>query len=168
MQEDLKTSQAGLDIIKRFEDEAGFLAGRCTRLKAYRCSAGVYTIGWGHTRNVHEGMTCTPEQADAWLLEDVAKVEKDLKAILGCKVTQGQWDALVSLGFNLRGGARMIPIKAPRFWKALHAGDKQKAVIELIDINKVRNPQTGKLEASPGLTRRRQEEAKLFFTEATC
>ncbi len=158
---DMKTSDAGLGLIKRFEDEPGFRSGRCTRLKAYKPVAGdVWTIGWGRAHGIHEGMEITPEEADALLLEDVLAVEAELAPMLrGVALTQGQWDALVSLGFNLKGGARAIPIKAPRFWKALHAGDKQKAVMELVDIN--HGPGGVVL---PGLTRRRQAEAELFLT----
>lgn len=156
----MRTSIAGIDLIKRFEDEAGFRAGRCSRLIAYRPTPDdVWTIGWGHTRGVHEDMTCTPEQADTWLDEDVAAVERGLTSVLACEVTQGQWDALISLCYNLRGGAKALPLKAPKLWKAIHAGDKKRAVIELVDIN--HGP--GRV-VMDGLTRRRQAEAALFLT----
>ena len=52
----------GLELIKSFEG---------CRLTAYRCPANVLTIGWGHTKNVYEGMTITQAQADRLLVEDV-------------------------------------------------------------------------------------------------
>ena len=100
----MTVSQAGIDLIKTFESLA---------LKAYRCPAGVWTIGWGHTRGVRAGMQITEERARELLGEDIAEVERDLPAVVHVDLTQGQWDALVSLGFNLCGGAAGLPAKCP-------------------------------------------------------
>ena len=62
-----KIGQAGLKLIKQFEG---------CRLIAYQCSAGVWTIGYGHTAGVHKGMKITQAQADEYLKQDVAKFEK--------------------------------------------------------------------------------------------
>ena len=51
------------------------------RLKAYRCPAGVPTIGWGHTRGVKMGDTCTQEQADAWFLEDLSEFTEGVRRL---------------------------------------------------------------------------------------
>ena len=59
-----KIGQAGLALIKQFEG---------CRLAAYQCSAGVWTIGYGHTAGVHKGMKITQAQAEEYLKHDVAK-----------------------------------------------------------------------------------------------
>jgi lysozyme len=175
MPEQRTASPACLDNIKRFEDEPGWKAGRCSKLVAYRCPAGVWTIAWGHTLGVEPGMTVTPELADALLLEDVRAVEAELRPILaGVPLTQGQWDALVSLCYNLKGGPRALPATAPKLWKSLHAGDKTTAVIEFSDMDRARCGacmghgcpachNTGRVVLA-GLTARRQAEAKLFMS----
>lgn len=82
-----------IELIKRFEG---------CRLEAYRCPAGVLTIGYGHTRNVKQGQRITQEDADRLLREDAAKIESGVRAALGsvqladCKI-----DALVSFAFNV-------------------------------------------------------------------
>ena len=77
-------------------------------LKAYKCPAGVLTIGYGHTgSDVKEGMTITAAQAVALFNQDIDKfsttVEKQLGSALG-KLTQNQFDALVSLSYNIGPG----------------------------------------------------------------
>ena len=62
-----KIGQAGLALIKQFEG---------WRLAAYQCSAGAWTIGYGHTAGVHKGMKLTQAQADEYLKQDIAKFEK--------------------------------------------------------------------------------------------
>jgi len=157
----LHASQACLDLIKRFEDEAGFRTGRCTRTKAYKCPSGVWTIGWGHTRGVFEGMEITSEMADEFLLEDIFSVEMELRSLLNCTpLTQSQWDALVSLCFNLRGGPRALPKIAPKLYRALKAGDDEAAAREFLDIVKANGT------VLPGLVLRRQLEAALFLSDS--
>lgn len=72
----MKTSQNGINLIKKFE--------RC-RLTAYKCPAGVWTIGYGHTDNVKKGQTITQEQADSYLKSDLKKYEGYVKSYV--KVT---------------------------------------------------------------------------------
>ena len=62
-----KIGQAGLNLIKQFEG---------CRLTAYQCSAGVWTIGYGHTAAVKKGQTITKEQAEEYLRQDCVKFEK--------------------------------------------------------------------------------------------
>ena len=57
----MQISEEGRQLIKKFEG---------CELEAYKCSAGVWTIGYGRTKNVKEGDTCTQEQADKWLDRD--------------------------------------------------------------------------------------------------
>ena len=70
------------------------------RLDAYVDAAGVWTIGYGHTKNVRLGDKISEYWAKELLMQDVAEVEREVKA-LGVAKTQGQFDALVSFAFNL-------------------------------------------------------------------
>ena len=70
------------------------------RLDAYVDAAGVWTIGYGHTKNVRQGDKISEYWAKELLMQDVAEVEREVKA-LGVAKTQGQFDALVSFAFNL-------------------------------------------------------------------
>jgi lysozyme len=160
----VRRSQACIDLIKRHEDERGFRAGRCFRLIAYKCPAGIWSIGWGHTRGVFPGMRITEAQAELFLLEDVARVERDLTGLLGrIRVEQGQWDALVSLCYNLRGGPAALPSAAPKLWTALQAGDRQAAAREFLDMDRATMPNGQRVQLA-GLTERRQAEAALFLS----
>ena len=143
----MEASQAAIDLIKRFES---------LRLEAYLCPAGVRTIGWGHTEGVQPGQRITVEEAEELLKSDIAQVGTDLERVFPATLTQGEHDALVSLCFNLRGGARRLPRIAPKLVEKLRAGDRFGASIELLDINRVNG------EPMLGLTRRREAERALF------
>lgn len=128
------------------------------RLKAYRCSAGVWTIGYGHTDGVTEGMTCTKEDAERWLVEDIRKSQMGLARYVNVRLTEGQFIALVSLAFNV--GASYVAYKCPRLMRAVNADDPDAAADEFLDINKANGV------VVEGLTRRRKAEASLFLEEA--
>lgn len=88
----MKTSSKGVSLIKSFEG---------CRLKAYKCPAGVWTIGYGHTAGVKEGDCITQKQADEYLRNDLEKYEKTVMnydAIY--HFNQNQFDALVSFTYN--------------------------------------------------------------------
>lgn len=70
------------------------------KLKAYRDSKGILTIGVGHTKGVKEGMWITQKQADEYLTQDLADASNYVNGLHVCK-TQGQYDALVDFTFNL-------------------------------------------------------------------
>lgn len=73
--------------------------------------------------------------AEALLLQDMLAVEADLRLMTtGLQLTQGTWDALVSLSFNLRGGPRAQPIRAAKLWRSVKDG-KRELVAELLNIN---------------------------------
>lgn len=143
----MQTSQAGIDLIKEFES---------LRLEAYLCPAGFWTIGWGHTADVCEGMHIAVGQAEEFLHDDIRQVESGFPAVIGLPLTQGQHDALVSLCFNLRGGALRLAKIAPRLVAKLNSGDAAGAANELLDINRANGV------VLPGLTRRREAERALF------
>ena len=87
----MTTSRKGLQLIKDFEG---------LRLGAYRCPAGVPTIGYGHTKGVKMGMVIDQARADDFLVEDIAPIERYLNK-MGINFRQEQFDALVSWCFNL-------------------------------------------------------------------
>ena len=89
----MRTSDAGIALIKRYEG---------LRLEAYLDSAGVPTIGYGRTRGVKMGDTCTEEQAEAWLREDLEEAESHVSRVGA--LNQHQFDALVSFTYNLGPG----------------------------------------------------------------
>lgn len=78
----MEYSRDGLHLTEQFES---------CRLLAYLDSKGVPTIGWGHTAGVHLGMTCTQEQADTWLKQDVQTAVNEVKcwAIFMCRSATG-------------------------------------------------------------------------------
>lgn len=90
----MTTSKLGLQLIKDFEG---------LRLDAYKCPAGVWTIGYGHTKGVKQGMVIDQSKADDYLVEDIAPIERELNG-LGVNFRQEQFDALVSWIFNLGTG----------------------------------------------------------------
>ena len=87
----MRASEECINAIKGFET---------LELKAYKCPAGVLTIGYGHTRGVKRGQVITKVQADVLLKGDILNVEKSLNS-MSITFTQGQFDALVDFCFNL-------------------------------------------------------------------
>lgn len=88
-----KHSQVATDMIKKFEG---------CRLQAYKCAAGVPTIGYGHTEGVYMGMTITQAEADKLLEQDIAKFDKHVDSYNSpYRWNQNEFDALVSFAFNL-------------------------------------------------------------------
>lgn len=71
------------------------------RLVAYDDGYGVWTIGWGHTRHVQPGDTCTKEQAERWKQEDLAEAEATVDNLVKVDLTQNQRDALIILAYNI-------------------------------------------------------------------
>ncbi|HHX6500944.1 TPA: lysozyme [Pseudomonas aeruginosa] len=90
----MNISKAGLDLIKEFEG---------LRLSAYQDSVGVWTIGYGHTRTAKQGMSITGDQADALLIADLSDAEDDVERYVRQDMRQNEFDALVSLIFNIGG-----------------------------------------------------------------
>ena len=87
----MKLSQTGIDLIQHFEG--------CS-FKSYLCPAGVWTIGYGHTKGVTEGMVWDSKQCNEAFLLDVAQFERDVNSLVKVPLTQGQFDALVSFAYN--------------------------------------------------------------------
>lgn len=91
----MRISELAFEQIKEFEG---------VRLTSYKCPAGVWTIGYGHTKGVRAGQTISQAQAESLLRGDILPCEQYVRR-LGLKLTQGQFDALVDFAFNLGIGA---------------------------------------------------------------
>lgn len=65
---------------------------------------GIPTIGYGRTKDVHEGQTCTQEQADQWLIEDIAEAEKSFAEYIEVDLNENQYAALTSFVYNVGAG----------------------------------------------------------------
>ena len=87
----METSEILFNKMKEFEG---------CRLQAYQDAAGVWTIGYGHTRGVRRGDRITQWLADEYLRTDIEEAERQVLS-LGLSLTQGQLDALVSFVFNV-------------------------------------------------------------------
>lgn len=142
----MKISEHGLNLIKHLE-------GLC--LQAYQCSAGVWTIGYGHTRGVRPGDIIDEAQACIFLRQDVAASESTVMRFVTAALNQHQFDALVSFVFNLGSGN----FAASTLLKKLNAGDYAGAADELL-----RRIHAGG-KSLPGLARRREAERTLFLDE---
>lgn len=135
---------------------AGFISSyECCRLSAYKCSAGVWTIGYGHTKEVKEGDSCTEEQATVWLTDDIKETQTLLAHYINVPVTRNEFIALVSLAFNVGVGSLM----KSKLLRKLNAGDRDGAAEEFLDFDLANGK---RLE---GLTRRRKAEHDLFLTD---
>ena len=139
----MKCSQEGLALIKKFEG---------CRLKAYRCSANVLTIGYGHTGGVLETDVITQDVADKLLEQDIEKFEKYVNVNVVVELNQSQFDALVAWTFNLGVGN----LRQSTMLKKLNEGDYQSVPSEMKRWNKA----SGK--TLDGLIRRRKAEGLLF------
>lgn len=141
--ETVDISPTGLSLIKKSE---GF------RPAVYKDTGGVKTIGYGHTgAGVKEG-EITKERAEELLQQDVATAKSAIDSLVRVELSQPQYDALVSLVFNIGEGA----FKRSTLLKHLNAGQYDLAAKE---FNRWVHDNGKKL---PGLVKRRQLEAKLF------
>lgn len=140
-----KINEAGLGIIKKYED---------LYLEAYKCPAGVWTIGYGHTgETAKPGKRITKAQAEELLKGDVKEAEKAVERLAKVPLTDNEYSALVSFTFNLGSGN----LSKSTLLKLINSGNKLDAVNE---FPKWRNA-GGK--ALKGLSRRRFEEGSLFL-----
>lgn len=149
-------SERGLDLIKDFE---GYLRplkdGGCI---AYRCPAGVWTIGWGCTKGVKAGMTWTKQQAVEGLRRELAECEAAVTRMVTVPIHQHQFDALVSFAYNCGVGA----LKKSTILRKLNRGDVEGAAAAFELWNKA--TVNGKRVVLRGLARRRAAEKALFLT----
>ena len=141
----METSNKGIELIQKFEG---------LRLTAYKCPAGVWTIGYGHTKGVQPDMKINLAQATQFLKEDLKSSEKYVNQYVKVAINQNQFDALVSFTFNCGCGA----LKSSTLLKKLNKGDYLGAANEFLRWNK----SNGKV--LNGLVKRRKAEKELFLT----
>lgn len=144
----METNEKGIALIKEFEGCA---------LESYKCPAGVWTIGYGHTRNVKPKQVLTEKQAETLLKVDLAVFERGVtSALYGVRLNSNQFSALVSFAFNLglgnlRNSTLLKKIKANPYDKSIRT-----------EFGKWVFANGKPLE---GLARRRKAEADLYFSE---
>ena len=141
-------SDEGFCLIKKFEG---------CELNAYKCAAGVWTIGYGHTKDVQEGDVWDKEKAEFMLwreLED--EYEVYVNDFVTVPINQCQFDALVSWVYNL-GPANL---KSSTMLKKLNAGKYEEVPNQIKRWNKA--TVDGERKVLAGLTRRREAEALMF------
>lgn len=146
----MQVNSEGRELIKQFEGLS---------LKAYRCPAGIATIGFGHTAGVQMDDLITGSQADFYLASDLAAFGQNVERLLtGTPTTQHEFNALVSLAFNvgISGFGNSTVLRLHK------AGDKAGAARSFGMWNKA--TVSGKLQELPGLTRRRATEAAFYLT----
>lgn len=154
----MKISDKGLEFIKQEEG--------CV-LHIYKDVGGAETIGVGHLLTPDDKATgrfingITDEQAIDLLRSDVLKAEADIASRVKVPLTQNQYDALCSFVFNVGGGALGIST----LLKLINAGEYQKAAIQFLSWDKVRDPKTKKLVSNKGLAGRRKREMELWLKQ---
>ena len=139
----MKISGEGKALIKKFEG---------CELEAYKCSAGVWTIGYGHTAGVKEGDKINQDEANHLLTEDLEEFEAYVSDLVSVDLDEHQFDALVAWTFNL-GPSNL---KSSTLLKVLNDSQYDKVPSEMKRWNKA----GGKV--LEGLIRRRDAEALLF------
>lgn len=140
-----------LDTIQQFEG---------LKLKAYKDSVGIWTIGFGNIFNldtgkpIKEGDEITQETADRWLKIEVDNLQDKMRKIITVPLNNNQWTALTSLAYNIGFGA----FKRSTLLRLLNAGASKEDVAKQI----LRWNKAGGKEIK-GLTNRRQAEYNLFL-----
>jgi len=154
----MQTSPVGINLIQSFEK---------FRSEAYRDSVGVWTIGWGSTRifgrKVVKYDSITRQQADRQFQFDLEMFEKHIKSYVrgGIGLNQNQFDALVSLCYNIGQGN----LKNSSVIRYINDGMMVSAGNSFLLWDKARHRRTGKLKRLRGLTRRRNAERELFLSD---
>lgn len=143
----MKMSSYGLARLKQWEG---------LRLEAYLCSAGKWTIGYGHTGDVKPGDLITAREAELLLKRDLARFESGVAALVTAPLGQHQFDALVSFAFNVGLDA----FEGSTLLRKLNALDYDAVPAEFMRWNKV--TKGGKKVVEPGLTNRRAAEVGLW------
>lgn len=142
----MRTSKLGVNFIKRFEQ---------LRLEPYKCSAGWWTIGYGHAISKTEkpSWEIDESQANKMLGMDLATSERAISRLIRVPLMQNQFDALVSFTFNLGSGA----LQRSTLRMKLNRGEFEDVPEEFLKWNKA----GGRI--LKGLTRRRLAEATIFM-----
>ena len=142
-------SNNGMSLLEQFEG---------LRLEAYLDSAGIATIGFGTIKypdgsKVKKGDKITKAQAKQYKLHDLKEFESTVNTSVKASLTQNQYDALVSLSYNIGSGA----FKNSTLLKKLNSGDYKSAAEQFLAWNKAGGKKV------QGLVNRREAEQKLFL-----
>ena len=144
-----KINQAGIDIIKQSEG---------CRLKAYKCPAGVWTIGYGHTKGVTPNSVFqSQDEAEQLLIKDLIEYSSAVEALIVVPLNDNQFSSLVSFTYNVGIGA----LKNSTLRKKLNTGDYKSVPEQMIKWTK------GGGKILPGLVQRRNLEIELFRKETS-
>ena len=142
-----KISKDGFNLIKSFEG---------CRLKAYMCPSGVWTIGYGHTKDVKPGDVITPAKADQLLKQDLKRYEDAVTHLINVPFTQHEFDATVSFTFNVGPSA----LENSTFRRRINNGEDKPLCFKEEFPKWVNGP----IGALAGLVRRRAAEVELATT----
>ena len=144
----MEISQVGIELIKQFEG---------CRLKAYKDAVGVWTIVYGHTVDVKEGIEISQHQAEVILEVDLYEYAGYINKHVQVPLTQNQFDALVSWVYNLGVGN----LQSSTMLRVLNEGKYSEVPSQMKRWNKA----GGKVLR--GLVRRREAEADLFDDDSS-
>ena len=151
----MKTSDKGIELIHSWEQ---------FRHKAYADSGGTWTVGWGSTRifgrSVRKGDYVTKEEGDEQFRKDLAYFENAVESYVKVGVNQNQYDALLSLCYNIGAGG----LKRSKVLKYLNENNLYKAGESFMRHIYTRHRKTKKLIKLRGLVRRRKAEKELFLS----
>lgn len=133
------------------------------RLTAYRCPAGVLTIGYGHTgADVTPGKRITQAEADRLFESDIRKFAATVAPLFaGTSIDNNQFDALVSLSYNIGS----LSVKAPTLLRKVKANPDDPS-IRAEFLKHVNARVNGVLKPLPGLVKRRTAEANHYFRQS--
>ena len=139
----MNISQEGISLIKKFEG---------CELEAYKCAAGVWTIGYGHTKDVKEGDSILKEDAESMLVHELQKYCNDVDIAVKVDLKQNEFDALVSWTYNLG----LTNLNSSTMLRVLNEGKHDEVPAQMKRWNKASG------QVKQGLVRRREAEALMF------
>ncbi|WP_425878169.1 lysozyme [Acinetobacter sp. TWP2-2-3] len=147
--DEMRVSPSGIDLMCNFEG---------LELKAYDDGVGVWTIGFGTTKypngiRVKKGDTCTLDEAKAYMQNDLKDFERTVNDAVNVSINQNQFDALVSLAYNIGATA----FKKSTLVKRLNEGNYKAAANQ---FNVWVNAGGKRMQ---GLVNRRAAERALFL-----
>ena len=142
----MQLSKTGIELLKHFEG---------CELKAYQDSVGVWTIGYGHTKGIYEGLEITQSEAEKMLIDELPEYEGYITDKVVPMLQQHEFDALVCWVYNLGP----TNLSSSTMLKKLNAGEFKEVPFQMKRWDKAGG------QPLLGLTRRRNAEALLFKGE---
>ena len=142
----MQLSKTGIELLKHFEG---------CELKAYQDSVGVWTIGYGHTKGIYEGLEITQLEAEKMLQDELPEYEGYITDKVVPMLQQHEYDALVCWVYNLGP----TNLSSSTLLKRLNAGEFDDVPFQMKRWDKAGG------QPLLGLTRRSNAEALLFKGE---